>query len=254
MARRATPGDVPRRFDLAFKAPGRGSRMAGGAPGQTAGQRAYCRLPRAVFMMPSSGSVPVSCPIGPPPAARVLPWPAWSGRRRWHAGAHRWRAGFAAVDPGVVRAGTGVAGLALEVAEPGVHGLPDLRSPDLPCATGPGPMALRAGLWAKALGGRWQVGPTAMTWPGTVSARHSSASLELGPSFPRTAEPVALELLGRVPSQLKHWVVDSNPAGRATERSVQLSYSRIRQASMALTPGSSPKRALASRLSMVRPV
>jgi len=34
----------------------------------------------------------------------------------------------------------------------------------------------------------------------------------------------------------------------------QLSYRRIRQASMALTPGSAPKRALASRLSMVRPV
>ena len=34
-------------------------------------------------------------------------------------------AGLAAVDPGVVRAGAGVAGLALEVAEPGVDGLPD---------------------------------------------------------------------------------------------------------------------------------
>jgi hypothetical protein len=34
-------------------------------------------------------------------------------------------AGLPAVDPGVVGAGAGVAGLALEVAEPGVHGLPD---------------------------------------------------------------------------------------------------------------------------------
>ena len=34
-------------------------------------------------------------------------------------------AGFAAVHPGVVGAGAGVAGLALEVAEPGVYGLPD---------------------------------------------------------------------------------------------------------------------------------
>ena len=34
-------------------------------------------------------------------------------------------AGFPAVDAGVVGAGAGVAGLALEVAEPGVHGLPD---------------------------------------------------------------------------------------------------------------------------------
>ena len=36
-------------------------------------------------------------------------------------------AGFAAVDPGVVGAGSRVAGFALEVAEPGVHGLPDHR-------------------------------------------------------------------------------------------------------------------------------
>jgi hypothetical protein len=34
-------------------------------------------------------------------------------------------AGFAAVDAGAVGAGAGVAGLALEVAEPGVYGLPD---------------------------------------------------------------------------------------------------------------------------------
>ena len=34
-------------------------------------------------------------------------------------------AGLPAVHPGVVRAGAGVAGLPLEVAEPGVHGLPD---------------------------------------------------------------------------------------------------------------------------------
>ena len=34
-------------------------------------------------------------------------------------------AGLPAVDPGAVGAGAGVAGLALEVAEPGVHGLPD---------------------------------------------------------------------------------------------------------------------------------
>ena len=34
-------------------------------------------------------------------------------------------AGLAAVDAGAVGAGAGVAGLALEVAEPGVHGLPD---------------------------------------------------------------------------------------------------------------------------------
>ena len=34
-------------------------------------------------------------------------------------------AGFAAVDPGAVGAGAGVAGLALEVAEPGLDGLPD---------------------------------------------------------------------------------------------------------------------------------
>jgi hypothetical protein len=34
-------------------------------------------------------------------------------------------AGFPAVDPGVVGAGAGVAGLALEVCEPGVDGLPD---------------------------------------------------------------------------------------------------------------------------------
>jgi hypothetical protein len=32
---------------------------------------------------------------------------------------------FAAVDAGVVGAGAGVAGLTLEVAEPGAHGLPD---------------------------------------------------------------------------------------------------------------------------------
>jgi hypothetical protein len=34
-------------------------------------------------------------------------------------------AGFPAVDAGAVGAGAGVAGLALEVAESGVHGLPD---------------------------------------------------------------------------------------------------------------------------------
>jgi hypothetical protein len=33
--------------------------------------------------------------------------------------------GLAAVDPGVVGAGAGVAGSPLEVGEPGVHGLPD---------------------------------------------------------------------------------------------------------------------------------
>jgi hypothetical protein len=56
-------------------------------------------------------------------------------------------------------------------------------------------------------------------------------------------------------------VMSGHPAGTANgpgallERGpTQPSYRRIRQASMALTPGSSPKRALASRLSMVRPV
>jgi hypothetical protein len=34
-------------------------------------------------------------------------------------------AGLPAVDPGAVGAGAGVVGLALEVAEPGMHGMPD---------------------------------------------------------------------------------------------------------------------------------
>src|SRR5712691_6591450 len=49
-------------------------------------------------------------------------------------------AGLAAVHPGVVRAGAGVAGLALEVAEPGVHGLPD-HGIDLADQVGPVPVA-----------------------------------------------------------------------------------------------------------------
>jgi len=51
-----------------------------------------------------------------------------------------------------------------------------------------------------------------------------------------------------------HPTGSENGPGALPEGPAQLSYRRIRQASMALTPGSSPKRALASRLSMVRPV
>src|SRR5207247_782553 len=51
-----------------------------------------------------------------------------------------------------------------------------------------------------------------------------------------------------------HPMGTANGPGALLERPAQISYSRIRQASMAFTPGSSPKRALASRLSMVRPV
>ena len=59
-------------------------------------------------------------------------------------------AGFAAVDPGVVGAGAGVARLALEVAEPGVHGLPD-HVVDLGDQGGPVRVAFRvAGLAGQA--------------------------------------------------------------------------------------------------------
>ena len=58
-----------------------------------------------------------------------------------------------------------------------------LQIPDLLARPALGQWRFVPGLWAKALGGRWQVGPTAMTWPGTVSARRSSASLELAPRF-----------------------------------------------------------------------
>ncbi len=59
-------------------------------------------------------------------------------------------AGLAAVDPGAVGAGAGVAGFALEVSEPGVHGLPD-HVVDLADQAGPVRMAVRvAGLAGQA--------------------------------------------------------------------------------------------------------
>ena len=81
-------------------------------------------------------------------------------------------AGFAAVHPGVVRSGAGVAGLALEVLESGVHGLPD-HVVDL-CRPGPTSTYRRPGLLPGGPGGRsrrGRRGRSRWTWTATGSGR-----------------------------------------------------------------------------------
>ena len=90
-------------------------------------------------------------------------------------------AGLPAVDPGVVGAGAGVAGLALEVAEPGVHGLPD-HVVDLGDQGGPVLRRLRGRL-PGGPGGRsrrGRRGRSRSTWTATGSGRRTAGSA--GPS------------------------------------------------------------------------
>ena len=86
-------------------------------------------------------------------------------------------AGLPAVDPGVVGAGAGVAGLALEVAEPGLDGLPD-HVVDLGDQGGPvlvaffvSGLAGQAGVLARGRRGR-----SRWTWTGTGSGRRTVGS------------------------------------------------------------------------------
>ena len=117
-------------------------------------------------------------------------------------------AGLAAVDPGAVGAGAGVAGLALEVVEPGVHGLPD-HVVDLADQGGPVRVAVVvAGLAGQAgVLARGRRGRSRSTWTATGSGRRTEGSAGPG-GQPRSGARAGV----------RRWRAARRPAARCTGR------------------------------------